>query len=119
MNPRFVLVAALVATTAMLGVVGFLAGQVSVLLAPLAVLAVGLGLVRLVHSPGGVRRRLREKDDLSAMWMCRSGATSRIRRFYRRLPSDPRCRLCLAPFRGAGRFLGIKPSPKNPNFCPG
>lgn len=36
---------------------------------------------------------------------------------YRRLPSDPRCRLCRVPFGGVGKFLGITPSQKNPEFC--
>jgi len=40
-----------------------------------------------------------------------------IRRFYRFLPSDPRCRFCLVPFGGVGKALRIKPSAKNPNFC--
>jgi adenylate cyclase len=39
----------------------------------------------------------------------------------RRLPSDPRCRLCLAPFGGAGgrimRRFGFGPSRKNPTLC--
>lgn len=39
----------------------------------------------------------------------------------RLLPMDPRCKVCNAPYRGAGgavmRALGRRPSPKNPNFC--
>ena len=39
----------------------------------------------------------------------------------RRLPSDPRCRLCKAPFGGPGgrvmRRLGFGPSRKNPTLC--
>lgn len=45
----------------------------------------------------------------------------RGRRFYRLLPTDPRCKLCNAPFRGPGgaivRLIGKGRSPKNPNFC--
>jgi len=37
------------------------------------------------------------------------------------LPTDPRCKLCNAPFRGVGRLvaglLGRQPSAKNPRFC--
>lgn len=39
----------------------------------------------------------------------------------RRLPSEPRCRLCQAPYGGAGgrimRRFGFGPSRKNPNLC--
>ena len=40
---------------------------------------------------------------------------------FKLLPSDPRCRLCAAPFGGAGAFLmraiGKRRSDKNPNWC--
>ena len=44
------------------------------------------------------------------------------RRWFRLLPSDPRCELCLAPFSGAGGMMlrlarGIRPSRLNPRFC--
>jgi len=43
------------------------------------------------------------------------------RRLFRLLPHDPRCKLCSAPFRGAGgmvmRHVGFGPSSKNPRFC--
>ncbi len=42
-------------------------------------------------------------------------------RVFRRLPSEPRCKLCLNPFGGlTGKVIGIlgrKPSRKNPNIC--
>jgi adenylate cyclase len=42
-------------------------------------------------------------------------------RVMRRLPSEPRCRLCRAPYGGAGgrlmRRLGYGPSRKNPTLC--
>ena len=42
-------------------------------------------------------------------------------RFHKRLPSPPRCKLCLAPFAGIGgaymRFRGKRPSNRNPRFC--
>ncbi len=42
-------------------------------------------------------------------------------RVFRRLPSDPRCKLCLNPFGGVGgkfcSVIGRKPSRKNPNLC--
>ena len=43
------------------------------------------------------------------------------RRFMRHLPHDPRCKLCAAPFGGAGgmlmRLVGKRPWSKNPKFC--
>lgn len=45
----------------------------------------------------------------------------RYQSFNRRLPADPRCKLCLAPFRGPGSWLmrlqRRAPSSKNPRFC--
>lgn len=42
-------------------------------------------------------------------------------RVFRRLPHDPRCKLCLNPFGGVGGkligLLGHKPSRKSPNLC--
>jgi adenylate cyclase len=43
------------------------------------------------------------------------------RRVLKRIPADPRCRMCAAPFRGAGaplmRMIGKRPSDSNPNWC--
>jgi adenylate cyclase len=43
------------------------------------------------------------------------------RRFFSRLPANPRCTLCAAPFAGAGglamRVIGKRQSSANPNFC--
>lgn len=43
------------------------------------------------------------------------------RRVLKRLPADPRCRMCAAPFRGPGaplmRVIGKRPSDANPNWC--
>ena len=40
---------------------------------------------------------------------------------FRRIPSNPRCKLCAAPFAGVGRplmrILGKQPSDPNPNLC--
>ena len=45
----------------------------------------------------------------------------KAQRIFRRLPHDPRCKLCQNPFAGVGgKFLGLlgrKPSRKNPNLC--
>jgi adenylate cyclase len=43
------------------------------------------------------------------------------RRFFSRMPADPRCYLCAAPFAGAGgmamRLIGKRKSFGNPNYC--
>ena len=43
------------------------------------------------------------------------------RRFFSRMPADPRCYLCAAPFAGAGgmafRLFGKRQSLGNPNYC--
>jgi adenylate cyclase len=43
------------------------------------------------------------------------------RRIFKLIPHAPRCRLCAAPFAGAGaplmRLIGKTPSDKNPNWC--
>ena len=43
------------------------------------------------------------------------------RRFFSRMPADPRCRLCAAPFAGVGgvamRLIGKRQSSANPNYC--
>jgi adenylate cyclase len=43
------------------------------------------------------------------------------RRFFSRLPTDPRCRYCGAPFASAGgvamRLIGRRQSQANPNYC--
>ena len=43
------------------------------------------------------------------------------RHFLKRLPTNPRCQLCNAPFQGTGslfsRLIGRNPSKLNPRFC--
>ena len=119
MSPQSFRVAVFVVMAAVLGVAVYLASQVSVLLVPLAILAAGWLIMKRIHAASGSRRRIREKNDLCFAMGCQSGVTSLLRRFYRGLPSNPRCRFCLVPFGGIGRVLGIAPSRKNPNFCPG
>ena len=45
----------------------------------------------------------------------------KAQKVFRRLPSDPRCRMCRSPFSGLGgrvfRWMGRTPSRKNPNLC--
>jgi len=45
----------------------------------------------------------------------------KAQKVFRRLPRDPRCKLCQIPFAGGGGrvagLIGRKPSRKNPNLC--
>lgn len=47
----------------------------------------------------------------------------RLRRFWRSIPSAPRCKLCHRPFGGAGgpvmRMIGLGRWPGNPKYCRG
>ena len=47
----------------------------------------------------------------------------RLRRFWRSIPSPPRCKLCHRPFAGVGgpvmRLVGLGPWPANPKYCRG
>ena len=44
-----------------------------------------------------------------------------VRRLFNAIPSDPRCRMCAAPFKGPGapvmRLMGKRPSEANPSWC--
>jgi len=46
-----------------------------------------------------------------------------LRRFWRSLPTGPRCKMCLRPFAGPGgalmRMVRLGPWEKNPRFCRG
>jgi adenylate cyclase len=43
------------------------------------------------------------------------------RRVFKRIPADPRCRMCASPFQGPGaplmRLIGKRQSEANPNWC--
>ena len=45
----------------------------------------------------------------------------RGRQVFKRIPSEPRCRICAAPFGGVGaglmRLIGKRPSDSNPTMC--
>ena len=45
----------------------------------------------------------------------------RGRQVFKRLPAEPRCRMCAAPFAGVGarlmRLIGKRPSESNPTMC--
>jgi adenylate cyclase len=49
------------------------------------------------------------------------GMERRMRNLFKHIPSEPRCNLCAAPFRGPGaplmRMIGKAPAPQNPKTC--
>ncbi len=60
----------------------------------------------------------RPPDDIPVQWF----ETKAFRRLIRRLPKEPRCRTCAAPFEGFGglftrNLAGIKRSRMNPYMC--
>ena len=97
--------------------IGALSSRVSVSLAILLVIVIPAAVMWVGHNFNPLTAPLRKRDDQFIFRMCQAGGVGPFRRVYRRLPSDPRCRVCLVPFGGVGRILRIHPSRKNPNFC--
>ena len=60
-------------------------------------------------------------DDLRKVLIGEHAGLSQFRRALRHIPSEPRCKLCLAPFSGGGgvilRHLGFGRFPGNPAIC--
>jgi adenylate cyclase len=100
-----------------LALVGAMASRTSITLAVVLMVACWIVITRFLHNSNPLTPMLRERDDQLTFRGCRAGVFSGPRRMYRWMPSDPRCRLCLVPFGGVGRLLGITPSRKNPDFC--
>ena len=97
---------------------GWWAGQSALWLGIVVFIAAFIGTVVLFHNFDGViSRPLLVRDDQLLLHACEDGLISRFRGLYRHLPASPRCRVCLVPFGGVGRLVGIRPSRKNANFC--
>ncbi len=62
-------------------------------------------------------------DDMWRQTLQTNPRAARNRRFHRRLPSAPRCKMCASPFAGVGGFvmgrLGHARWAKNPKYCEG
>jgi adenylate cyclase len=60
-------------------------------------------------------------DDIRKVLLGEHKGLARFRHSFRKLPSDPRCKLCLAPFGGAAgavlRHFGFGRYPGNPAMC--
>jgi adenylate cyclase len=60
------------------------------------------------------------KQDFRAVLMGDHPGLAKNRKRFKRLPASPRCKLCAAPFAGAGivlRHMGFAPFPGNPAIC--
>jgi adenylate cyclase len=64
---------------------------------------------------------MRQSPDVAFFSMLESHRVRAFARMMRRLPSDPRCAICRAPFAGVGGRIvsrvGFAPSRKNPRLC--
>lgn len=92
----------------------------SIALVCVIVVIVLLGVTWLMYNIIGpaMDRRGRDHDDRMLFTRyCLKGWLHRYLWLNRRIPSDPRCKMCYAPFGGVGRVLGNRPSRKNSNFC--
>ncbi|HET7520240.1 MAG TPA: adenylate/guanylate cyclase domain-containing protein [Candidatus Limnocylindria bacterium] len=63
-----------------------------------------------------------QNEEFWRAFLLRGSERERRNRFiYRHIPSNPRCRLCAAPFGGIGRpimrAIGKRPAEGNPNLC--
>jgi adenylate cyclase len=60
-------------------------------------------------------------EQVRAVLTGESSGLAKQRRAFRRIPSDPRCKICAAPFAGLGglvfRHAGYAQSPGNPALC--
>jgi adenylate cyclase len=95
----------------------YFAGMHSIVLGMVVLVLATVVLVSLGHNYEEYGPSRREENDAFIFEVCDSGFFSRARQFYRHLPANPRCRICLVPFGGLGRLLRVSPSRKNPNFC--
>ena len=71
--------------------------------------------------PDEQRRDADERD--AAARLSVGDRQKRLRRFWRAIPSSPRCKLCHRPFGGVGgpvmRLMGLGPWSGNPKYCRG
>jgi len=81
-----------------------------------------MALKRLRRAAGKSGAEPLAPDDWMVLWALEHTRANRaMHGLWRALPTDPRCRMCAAPFAGIGRAvtrpLGYRPSRKNPNYC--
>ncbi|HEX2142292.1 MAG TPA: adenylate/guanylate cyclase domain-containing protein, partial [Candidatus Limnocylindria bacterium] len=70
---------------------------------------------------GGERRSADEREAAASLSV--GDRQKRLRRFWRSIPSPPRCKLCHRPFGAPGgplmKLMGLGPWPGNPKYCRG
>ncbi|NOD32690.1 MULTISPECIES: adenylate/guanylate cyclase domain-containing protein [Ruegeria] len=117
-NARLIEAGVLTFQIAFLAAAIYVALKFSILAGALLFLGLAIGFTVLIYNyDAWLIKKLTSDEQPLAFSLCQSGFVGRVRRFTRLLPASPRCRLCLVPFRGFGKVLGIKPSSENPNFC--
>lgn len=79
----------------------------------------------MTSSPGdsGDPRAAQEAEHTRGLLAGTQQPFRHLRRFWGRLPSQPRCKSCTRPFGGVGgavmRGIGLGPWPRNPKYCSG
>ena len=92
--------------------------QVSALAGVITFLVLSVGFIPVFYNfDYPLVRYLAAADDEVLFNLCRTGFVGRVRGLLGGLPSDPRCRFCFVPFGGIGKYIGVRPSAKNPNYC--
>jgi adenylate cyclase len=73
--------------------------------------------------PGNAAKRAHDERRSRGLLAGTEQPMRHLRRFWSRLPSEPRCKLCTGPFGGFGgavrRRIGLGPWPMNPKYCSG
>jgi len=73
--------------------------------------------------PGDEERRASDEQQSRGLLSGTVSPFRHLRRFWGRVPSQPRCKLCTGPFGGFGgalrRRIGLGPWPMNPKYCSG
>jgi adenylate cyclase len=73
--------------------------------------------------PGNARHQAQDEERSRGLLTGTNHPVRHLRRFWGRLPSHPRCKLCTRPFGGPGgavmRRIGLGPWPMNPKYCRG
>jgi adenylate cyclase len=75
--------------------------------------------------PNGPNQKITKAESVNEVWreslLGGEPFLGRMHHLFGLIPSNPRCKICNAPFQGFGaplmRLIGKRPSNKNPHFC--